>query len=123
MTQESHFISPQISLSELVHTIILVTSQRYFVVTDGAQWQGVLTLRSLKAVPRKKWDSTPIGEVMTPASQVRPVRVEQSAVSLLEQMDDSGIDEVPVMEADRVVGIISRDSLRQLARTRRELRI
>jgi len=38
-------------------------------------------------------------------------------------MDDSGIDEVPVMEADRVVGIISRDSLRQLARTRRELRI
>jgi len=123
MSQESHFISPQVSLNELVHTIILVTGQRYFVVTDGAQWQGVLTLRRLKAVPRKKWDSTPIGEVMTPASQVRPVRVEQSAVSLLEQMDDSGIDEAPVMEADRVVGIISRDSLRQLARTRRELKI
>jgi len=123
MTKEGLFVSPQLSLSELARNCVLVTGQRYFMVTDGAQWQGVVTMQSLKSVPRKQWDSTRVGEVMTPASQVRPVQVGQSAVSLLEQMDDLRIDEVPVLETGRVVGIITRDSLLRLARTHSELRM
>jgi Zn-dependent protease len=123
MTKESHFVSPQLTLSELVRNYVLVTGQRYFAVTDGAQWQGVVTLRSLKSVPRKQWDATRVSEVMIPASQVRSVQVGQSAVSLLEQMDDLGVDEVPVLETDRVIGIVTRDSLLRLARMHGELRM
>lgn len=123
MTKEGHFVSPQLSLSELVHNCVLVTGQRYFVVTDGAQWQGVVTIKTLKSVSRKQWGTTRVGEVMIPASQVRAVQVGQSAVSLLEQMDDLRIDEVPVLETDRVVGVVTRGSLLRLARTRSELRM
>jgi Zn-dependent protease len=123
MSQDCHFVSPQLSLSELVRNFVLVTGQRYFVVTDGTQWQGAVSIQSLKSVPRKQWGSTRVGEVMIPASQVRPAQVGQSAVSLLEQMDDLGIDEIPVLETDRVVGIITKDSLLRLARMRSEFKM
>jgi Zn-dependent protease len=123
MVREGYFVSPQLNLSELVRNSVLATGRYYFVVTDGAQWQGVVTLRGLKSVPRRRWGTIRVGEVMIPANQVRPVQAGQSAVSLLEQMDDLGIDEVPVLEIDKVVGIITRDSLLQLARVRRDLRM
>jgi CBS domain-containing protein len=102
---------------------VLVTGERYFVVKDGAKWQGVVTLRRLKLVPRRRWASTTVGEVMVPASRVKAARVEQSAVSLLEMMDDLRVSELPVVDKDEAVGIVTQDSLLRLARTRSELRM
>ena len=120
MTQEPPIISPQFTISQLIHDYILVTGQRYYIVTDGGKWQGIVTMRDIKRVSKKRRGSH-IGKIMTPASEIKTAYPQQSAASLLDQMDELGIDHMPVLEEDKVIGIVSRDSLIRLAQARAEL--
>jgi CBS domain-containing protein len=58
---------------------------------------------------------------MTPASEIKAAHAEQSAASLLEQMDELEINHMPVLEKGEVIGVVARDSLIRLDRTRAEL--
>jgi len=121
MARDCPFISPELSLSQLVRDYMLVTGQRYFVVADGVKLEGVVTMRNIKKVSKKRRHSTTIGEIMTPASELKTAQAEQPAASLLEQMNEWQIDHMPVLAQDRVVGIVARDSLMRLVKTRAEL--
>ena len=123
ISQECSLINEQLSLSELVHDCILVTTQRYFVVADGHKLRGVVTMPQIKSVSKNRWSSTRAGEIMTPASQLTTADAQQSAASLLEQMEDWEIDHIPVVENDDVIGIIARDSLLRFGKTRAEFGI
>jgi len=123
ISQECSPINEQLSLDELVRDCILVTAQRYFVVADGARLQGVVTMRNIKSVAKERWSSTRVGEIMTPVSKVNTAHSQQSAASLLEQMEDLEIDHLPVLEKGEVIGIVARDSLTRLAKTRAEFSI
>lgn len=121
MAGEGLITTPQLTLGQLVHDCILVTGQRYFVVAEGGKLEGIVTTRDIKRVPKKRWNSTQIGEIMTPASELKTAHAQQSAASLLEQMEELNIDQMPVLEQDKVIGIIARDSLIRLGKTRAEL--
>ena len=122
MGGESPIIAtPQFTIGQLVRDCILATGQRYFVVAEEGKLLGVVTTRDIKRVPKKRWNSTKIGRVMTPAKRLRTASAQQSAASLLEIMDELGIKRMPVLENDKVIGVISRDSLNRLKKTRVEL--
>ncbi|MFC2060120.1 hypothetical protein ACFLTZ_03370 [Chloroflexota bacterium] len=121
MSKECPIISQQLSVGQLVRDCILVTAQRYFVVADGVKLQGIVTMGNVKRIPKERWDFTPIGGIMTPASGLKIAHAGQSALSLLEQMDDLEIKQMPVLEADEVIGIVIRESLIRLGKTRAEL--
>jgi len=121
MTGESIITNPELTVGQLVRDYILVTGQRYFVIADGGKLQGIVTTRDIKRVPKKRWNSTKIGKIMTPASQLRTAHAQQSAANLLEQMDELGIEQMPVLEKDEVIGIIARDSLNRLRKSRAEI--
>jgi len=123
MSKECPLITQQLSLSQLARDCILVTGQRYFVVADGVNLQGIVTMRNIKRIPKKRWDSTLIGEVMTPASELKTVHSKQRARSVLEQMDELKTNQMPVLEEDKVIGIVTRDSLIRSVKTRAELGI
>ena len=48
---------------------------------------------------------------------------EQDALSILEQMDESSINQIPVVSGGGVIGLITRDNLIRLLRARSELGI
>jgi len=91
------------------------------VVAEEGKLLGVVTTRDIKRVPKKRWNSTKIARIMTPARQLRTASAQQSAASLLELMDELGIKRMPVLEKDKVIGVISQDSLNRLKKTRVEL--
>ncbi|HKJ89053.1 MAG TPA: CBS domain-containing protein, partial [Gammaproteobacteria bacterium] len=115
--------TPQFTVSQLVRDCILVTGQRYFVVAEEDKLRGVVTISDIRRVPKKRWKSTKIARIMTPASRLKTAKAQQSAASVLELMDELGIKGMPVLENDRVIGVISRDHLNRLNKTRRELGI
>ena len=121
MAKECSIINPQLSLSHLVHDCVLATGQRYFVIADGARLQGIVTMANIKSIPKEQWDSTRVGEIMTPAGKLKTARPGQTAAGLLEQMDELGINLMPVAENDEVIGIVTRDSLVRFVKTRAEL--
>lgn len=121
MTEDCPFIDRQLSLGQLVRDYILPRGRRCFVVADDGRLRGIITLHSVKMVPRERWDSTQVEEVMTPVSQLKTVQPNQPAVNLLELMDEGDINQVPVVDGDRVIGMVARDGLLHFLRTRAEL--
>jgi len=113
--------TPQLTIGQLVRNCVLVTGQRYFVVAEEGKLLGVVTISDIKRVAKKRWNHTRIGKVMTPAHQLRTASAQQSAASVLELMDELGIKRMPVLEKDKVIGVISRDNLNRLKKTRVEL--
>jgi Zn-dependent protease len=121
MTREHSLASPQFTISQLIQDYILITGQRYFAVVDDGRWQGIVTMKAIKRV-RKKHRGAYIATIMIPASEIKTAHPQQSAASLLDQMDELGIDHMPVLDEDKVIGIVSRDSLIRLAQTRAKLK-
>ncbi len=121
VAQDCPLVSQRLSLGRLVRDYVLVGGQRYFIVVRGARLVGVVSVPDIKKVPKKRRRSTTIGGIMTPASELRTARAGQPAARLLEQMNEWQIDYMPVLEEDRVIGIVVRDGLARLVKTRAEL--
>jgi Zn-dependent protease/CBS domain-containing protein len=122
MSHEYPLISIQSTVSQLIHDHILATGQPYCLIVDGDRLEGIATVENVKRVS-KKHRGYHLEKIMTPVSQLKLAHPQQSASSVLGQMDEQWVDHIPVMENDKVVGIISRHSLERLAQTRNELGI
>jgi Zn-dependent protease/predicted transcriptional regulator len=116
MSRDYPLVNRELSLGQLIRDWILVTGQHYFLVTDGTKWRGVITPKNVKSVPKKRWDSTTVSQIMTPARVLGTAQPGQSALSVIERMDELGISEMPVLDGGKVVGVVTRERLNQLAR-------
>jgi CBS domain-containing protein len=123
ISKENTYISSNLTLEQLLHDYILVTGQRHFVVVDAAKLQGIVTIRDLESVPKKRWKSACVKEIMTPTDRLVTAHTGQLAADLLEQMNELRIGVMPVLEGDRQVGVLVRENLLRLARTRAEFRM
>jgi Zn-dependent protease/predicted transcriptional regulator len=123
MSREFSLIPRQLTLDQLAKDYILNNGQYQFVVFDEDRLQGMLTTHEMKSVPRKIWETTPVGQVMIPSSPQTTASTGQLASELLDRMNVYRIKYMPVLDVNQVVGIISRDSLMRFNRTRRDLKI
>jgi len=120
MTRECPLISIQSTVSQLISDHILTTGQRYCLIGDDDKLEGAVTIENVKRV-KKKHRGAHLGKIMTPISELKLAHPQQSAASVLGQMDEQWVDYMPVLENDKIVGIVSRESLEHLAQTRNEL--
>jgi CBS domain-containing protein len=123
MTPGCGVVPPQLTIGELVQRYIFGGGRHCFLVNDEDRLEGALTLNNIKSVPQSKWAVTPVREVMTPAAQLRMLSPGQDALSILEQMDESGINQMPVVGEEGVIGLVTRDGLMRLLYIQSELGI
>jgi len=114
-------VPPDITLSHLVEEHIFPAGHRLFMVGRDARAEGILPLDSIKSVSRRNWDSTLVRDIMTPLDKLRTVPSEESALRLLELMNESGINQVLVVGDGRVIGLVTRERLTGFLRTHTEL--
>ena len=123
MSNRGATISADLTLQALVDEHILGDGQheRCFLVDQQGKTTGLMTLQRLKEVPRSRWAGTRVGEVMLALD--RSVRVEASTGlwDALQKMDRSGVNQVPVTQGDRVVGMLKREDVISFLRTLQEL--
>ncbi|MEE8598763.1 MAG: CBS domain-containing protein, partial [Dehalococcoidales bacterium] len=93
----------------------------FFLVTDEDGVKGILTLDNIKAVSRQNWDVTQVQKIMTSLDRVKIAHPDQDALSILEEMDENDINQMPVVSEGNVIGLVTRDNLRRFLRTRSEL--
>jgi Zn-dependent protease len=120
MTRECPLISTQSTVSQLIRDHILATGQRYCLIVNGDKLEGIVTIENVKRVSKKHRGSH-LDKIMTPISELKLAYPQQSAASVLGQMDEQWVDHMPVVENDKIIGIVSRESLVHLAQTRKEL--
>lgn len=123
MTADCAAVPPNITVSQLIQGYILTGGRQCFLIADEGRLEGVLVLHNIKSLPQPKWEVTQLREIMTPVDKLRTAHPDQNALSILEQMDESEIDQMPVVSESGVIGLITRDSLMRFLRIHSELRI
>ena len=115
-------IGPDAALSEVVFDHLMRGGARSLPVLVGDSLMGIVTLTDIKRVPRDRWDVVSIRDVMTPAPlwHVRPDDDLERAMALL---GEHSVHCAPVLEGDRLVGLISRAHILGYLHSRRELGI
>ena len=121
MTSDCPVIPPNVTINRLVQEYVFTSGCYFFLVTDEDGVKGILTLDNIKAVSRQNWDVTQVKEIMTPIDKVKVAHPNQDALSILEEMDENDINQMPVVSEGRVIGLITRDNLIRFLRTRSEL--
>jgi Zn-dependent protease/predicted transcriptional regulator len=121
MTSNYATVPPDITLKQLVEGYVLLRGQRFFLVADDGGFKGILTLRNIKSIPRSNWNTTPVEDIMVPAGQIKTARPEQDVLNVMAEMNESAINQMPVVDEGRVTGLITRDNLSRALRTRNDL--
>ena len=84
---------------------------------------GVVTLQNIKAAPQHNWADTQVQDIMIPLDKLKVAHPDQDALSMLEQMEESEVNQMPVVSDGRVIGLITRDNLLRFLRIRSELKM
>jgi Zn-dependent protease/CBS domain-containing protein len=111
-------IPPHLNLMELVQQHILPTGRSCFLISWGAELEGMVTMQQIKKVPRTRWAITPVQDIMTPASKLKVAYADQDILSVLQEMNGESTNHIPVMEGGKVIGIINREDIARFLRTR-----
>ncbi|MFN3487141.1 MAG: CBS domain-containing protein, partial [Planctomycetota bacterium] len=88
---------------------------------DGETLLGLATLHELRSVPREAWPRTTLADVMVPVDRVEKVTPSEPLERVLERMEDRGINQLPVVEAGVLQGLVTREDVLRLLATDLEL--
>jgi len=116
-------IPPHLNLMELVQQYILPTGRSSFLISWGAELEGMVTLQQIKKVPRTRWAITSVQDIMTPASKLKVAYADQDILSVLQEMNGESANHISVMEAGKIIGIINREDIARFLRTRADFGI
>ncbi|MBI2869344.1 MAG: site-2 protease family protein [Chloroflexi bacterium] len=111
MTTECTLVSPDMTIERLVNEYVFTTGRRCFPVTDESRVRGLVTMADIRAVPRDRWSSVKAREAMTNLDQLKTVSPTEELANVLQIMAQSDINQVPVVEDHKIVGMIGRDNL------------
>ncbi len=120
MSQDYTPIKQQLTFA-LIREYIINSGQHCFLVIEDGKLQGIVTLGDIQ-IPPRRWATTRISDIMTPARRLKTGYPDQPVVELLEQMEDYSIDQVPVIQRDKVVGLVTRERLLRFLKARAMLR-
>ena len=114
-------VPANISLQKLVDEYFLPRGLRSVLVTQGDQLAGLITLSDIRHVPREQWAQTPVGYAMIPLDRLRVVYPEQNLNDVMPLIVGQDVNQLPVVQDGRVVGVLSRDSIMRFLEIRRSL--
>jgi len=115
MRRDAPTVAPNTSVSQLVDDFVMKTDERAFPVVDGDRLEGLVCLEDVRQVPRAAWDTTPVSQIMTPASQLTVVAPRDDASQALQKLGQRDVRQIPVVQDGHVVGMLRRrDVLRWL---------
>jgi Zn-dependent protease len=115
-------VAPDISLQQLVDNYVLAHSARCFPVqTGGEELIGLITLDDVRKVPRDQWPLTSVFKTMTPSGRLHTVPPQEDLQHVMQIMGEADVNQVPVVEGRRLVGMVSRADILRLIQVRREL--
>ncbi len=121
MSSRCAVVPEGLTLQQLVDEHILGSGKRCLLVNRGEKTVGLMTLHRIKEVPRPDWATTSAARVMIPWEQLKRTSPDTALWAALQQMDRDGVNQLPVMRDDNVIGMLSREDVISFLRTIREL--
>jgi Zn-dependent protease/predicted transcriptional regulator len=117
MSQDVPTMPRDFSLENYVHEV-LRTGRRCHIVTGNGAPVGLVTFHAAQEIPRDEWPNTSIQAAMRPMDRIKWASPSEPVLSVLERMQAEDINQMPVLEDGRVVGMIARDSILRVLQAR-----
>jgi CBS domain-containing protein len=114
-------VDPQMTIAELVDRHMLAGRGRAYPVLAGEELLGLVTLTDVRKLDRAAWPDTTVYRAMTPYERLHTVTRAEPAIRVLQLMAESDINQVPVMDGRRIVGLVTRAEVLRLIQIRREM--
>ncbi len=111
MRQEYPIASPSDSIQGVVDHHVLQSGERAVIISRDGAVLGILSVSDIKHVPREAWAKTAIESAMTPREKVVTVAADASALDALAIIAKHSLNQVPVLDGGRMVGLITRREL------------
>jgi Zn-dependent protease/CBS domain-containing protein len=102
----------------------LVWNRRYttYPVVEDGRAIGLLPFRCVAAVPRSEWDARRVRDCMLARDRVPVVSAEDDLVDAAAELSEGDIRRALVLDADRLVGLLSMTDVARALALRRQLR-
>ena len=127
MSQEIPTIGRETSLEEYGKQVLRTGRRCHLVISDG-RLLGMMNVHALNSVPHKEWPVTSVQAAMVPRNKLLWAAPNQPLLPLLEQMLAADVNQVPVVtgnvddvSGDRVVGMVTRESILRVIQTHVEV--
>ncbi len=110
-----------ISLQKLVYDYLLPGGVSYALVMQGDRLAGLIKLSDIRHIPQEEWGQVPVGHAMIPLEKLHIVTPQQSLNDVLPLMAGRDVNQLPVVQDDHLVGLLSRDAIIHFIEVRRGL--
>ncbi len=114
-------VSPDASVQQLVSDYFLVHPHGGYPVVSNGKLLGVVTMSSVRSIPREKRDFERVSQAMVPFERTITVNPTISAIDALQIMAKNGIGRLVVMDGERIAGMVTRGDLMKTMKARQEL--
>ncbi|HZD48446.1 MAG TPA: site-2 protease family protein, partial [Silvibacterium sp.] len=111
MRREFPRIPGSVTLQELVDRFVIAGDGHCFIVNDERGPAGIVTLAAIRSVPRSAWPATTAAQVMLPIQNLATTAPDTPLWTALEKMGRNGAEELPVVQGNGVVGLLSREDV------------
>jgi CBS domain-containing protein len=79
---------------------------------------GLVTVSDLRHLRQEDWATTPVRQIMTPATALRTVTLEEDLRQAIGLLAENRYHQLPVVEHGRLVGLLNRDHVMQYLQLR-----
>jgi CBS domain-containing protein len=90
-------------------------------VQEGEELYGLVTVHSIKEVPRSSWRDTRVQDVMIPWDELKTVRPNEELNVILDRMTGEDVNQFLVVDDGQLLGMVARDNLLKFIQVRSEL--
>jgi Zn-dependent protease/predicted transcriptional regulator len=128
MSQEVPIVPRDISLDDYSQEVLRTGRRCHLVVTEE-RLVGMMNVHTLNSVPRDEWAHMSVQAVMIPRDKILWAKPEEPLLGLLERLLAADINQMPVVSGGEngdnsgahIIGMITRDSILRVMRTRAEV--
>jgi Zn-dependent protease len=121
MKRDFEPLPADLTLEELVQKHVLAGGRRAFIISRSGRPVGLLTLSTLREVPRPKWATTTAGEAMVPMERLISIGAKAELWTALEKMGRDGVNQLPVVDDGTIIGLLARDDVVDYLRVLQQL--
>lgn len=111
MHHDYQVTAPDTLVQDLVDEGFLALSQRVYPVVSQGVLRGVISLADVRRLGRDQWSLRRVEEVMTPLERLHILAPSQSASTALALLAEKSVNQLPVVEQGRVLGLVTREDI------------
>ena len=97
---------------------LVMRGRRWALVGTPGIASGIVTISDIKRVAARDWDLTPVSSIATPMQAVVTSPPDASIRELLQLMGSREVNQIPIIEGERIVGAVTREAVVQAIQVR-----